>query len=210
MKLDVILPVGPGHEELYKRAIMSVSMAMCSSMGPFKEVNIRAIDDMKGSLGRSMARNTGVAESKADWLFFLDSDDLMHPDCLENFIGCEHLDAVWGLTTELVQDQILTRWQVHKISTYKDLIKFDPFFTVKMGHFVHRDVAIKYPFNTEMDCGEDWEYYLRVWKNQVCEKVNRPFFVKVKGTHSTGPRSATGREWNVAVDKLIKEARECV
>jgi glycosyltransferase involved in cell wall biosynthesis len=37
--------------------------------------------------GPSRARNLGVAESTTDWIAFLDSDDLWHPDYLERMSG---------------------------------------------------------------------------------------------------------------------------
>ena len=56
MNCDVIVPVGPGHEELYSRAIESVRIAVLQK-GPFEKVNIRVVDDTKGLMGRSAARN---------------------------------------------------------------------------------------------------------------------------------------------------------
>ncbi len=210
--LDVIIPVGPGHEEVVHRAMNSVHVARNHTDGPFEDVQIRIVDDTEGEIGRSEARNSAVRDSSADWLFFLDADDMMHPEALENVepLVCKH-DAIWGLTTELVDNMIVTRYQVPTIRTYREVIGFDPYLTIKMGHFARRTAAAACPFNTEMDCGEDWHYYLRMWQKWQCIKVNKPFFIKVRGQHSTGPRSATGRDWNRAVDKLIQQARdECV
>ena len=37
--------------------------------------------------GLSAARNTGARNSEGDYLYFLDSDDWLEPDCLENLMG---------------------------------------------------------------------------------------------------------------------------
>ena len=204
--IDVIVPVGPGHESVVSRAINSIEIASDYSG---IEARIIKVDDTHGNLGRSLARNHGVNRAEAEWLFFLDADDLIHPEGLEPVRSgyINDFDAVFGLTTELVDGNILTRYQVPQIDDYEQLISHDPFMTVKMGHFVRREVALTLPFNLDMDAGEDWHYYLRLWKQYNCVKVNAPLFIKVRGQHSTGPRSATGTDWNAAVGALIEEAR---
>jgi glycosyltransferase involved in cell wall biosynthesis len=50
---------------------------------------VRVIEQPHG--GEAVARNTGVAATTADWVCFLDDDDLWHPDRLR--VAAEHLDA---------------------------------------------------------------------------------------------------------------------
>lgn len=207
MKCHVIIPVGPGHQEIVGRAITSVSMAIDTSTGPFDDVRIITIRDHEGSIGRSAARNGAVENTQTDWFFFLDADDMMHPKAFEGFAPHVEREAVWGGCMEYKDGFVQNRLQMPVIRDYQTLIKYDPFMTIKIGHFVRHNVARNTPFDVNMDTGEDWDYYLRVWKRYDAIKIEDPFYIKVAGQHSTGPRSATGRDWNEAVDKLLINAR---
>lgn len=215
MRCDVIIPVGPGHREICEIAGGSVSIAAMYNMGPFKDVGILFGDDGEGKRGRSRTRNDLVLKSKAEWVFYLDADDLMHPAAFKQLPAMLEYSTItpvglWGTITEYKDGCVVPRFQIPTIESYAELIKFDPTQTLQMGHFVRRDIALEYPFNTEMDTGEDWEYYLRIWKHENCIKMDKPMMVNRRGQHSTGPRSATGRDWNVAVSKLMTEAREAL
>jgi FkbM family methyltransferase len=72
-----------------------------------------------------------------------------------------------------------------------------------MGHFVRTAVAAQHPFNVDLNTGEDFDYYLRLWEHQRCVKIDKIFFANRRGQQSTGPRSATGEDWRRTVDGLI-------
>ena len=97
----VIIPIGPGHEQLSQLALQSVMFASIDP-GDFKDIYVITGDDTRGMIGRSSARNQMVlgrregdkvlpeqwmgvftqAEDASgafdtEWLFFLDADDLM-------------------------------------------------------------------------------------------------------------------------------------
>ena len=90
MKLDIITPVGPGHTQAVEQAKASVQRAIKAGLGPFSEVRHVVVDDTEGALGRSAARNQAVKASTADWLFFLDADDLLATAL------CHHIHQVVG------------------------------------------------------------------------------------------------------------------
>jgi glycosyltransferase involved in cell wall biosynthesis len=205
MKCDCIIPVGPGHQEVHYQALESIRIATLSK-GPFSIVSIRVIDDTNGEKGRSRCRNQAVAESDADWIFFLDADDRMHPDAFRNVqTHINTRDAIWGNIWEYSNGVAVWRYQVPEIRSYEELISFDPYVTLQMGHFIKREKFI--PFNEDMDCGEDWDYYLKVWMSCDCIKIRDPLFLNQRGIHSTGPRSATGADWNKVVGRLIQDAK---
>ena len=205
--ISVIIPVGPGHEESVDRARLSV-MAAQDSAQYAGDVRCLVVDDTQGELGRSKARNMAVESAKTDWVFFLDADDMMHPNAIQAWMNHEGHDAIWGTLREQTGQYLVERYEVAPITSYEQLIKYPPAWTVKIGHFIRADIARKYPFNEDMNCGEDWDYYLRVWKHENCIKIPEPFYVKIAGNHSTGPKSATGRDWTESVEGQLAEARK--
>jgi hypothetical protein len=195
-KLAIIIPIGPGHDVVAKHAALSVQQAAVYGSGPFAQVDLIPMDDRAGN-GRSKARNAGLAraiESKqSDWIFWLDADDFLDTRALARMDShlLDSYDCVWGrITTQAGYRQN----QVTPLC-YKDMIDNDPFYTLQMGFFCRASVAQQELWNEEMDCGEDYELFLRLWRSYRCTKVSWPLHLHRGGHHSTGPRSATGRQW---------------
>jgi len=215
MRCAVITPVGPGHEKLVSECRNSVQNAVLSSKGVFDQIQEIVIDDTKGDKGRSVARNEGVSIAQShgiEWLFFLDADDLMSPYAFgEAAPYLSSVDALWGaIATWENQELNLRMPQVLTINSYDELLSFPALVTVQMGHFVRTAIAARYPFNQDLHAGEDFDYYLRVWRDCNCRKVNKVFFANRRGLHATGPRSATGEEWALATTTLLKQGRRAM
>ena len=187
MDVQVIIPVGPGHEKIVYEAIKSAT-----DLG----FEVIPIDDTQGKFGRSQARNIGVRMATAEWLFFLDADDLLHKDA-KKAKKYKNYDAIWGL----INDGQVRRPQLRSLS-YRDLLKHEPTQTLQMGHFVRRSVAVNYPFNEALDCGEDFDYYIRIWRDCNCIKIPHTLFINRRGFHSKGPRSADGTMWRESVERI--------
>jgi len=187
MEVQVVTPVGPGHEELAVEAIASAI-----NLG----FDVLPIDDTEGKLGRSRARNIGVKMATAEWIFFLDADDVMHKDAKKAKKFTQY-DAIFGL----INDGKVRAPQVRKVD-FKTLLRYPPAQVLQIGHFVKRDVAAKYPFDEALNCGEDFDYFLRLWRDRSCIKIPHTLFVNRRGRHSTGPRASTGQEWSIAVKSL--------
>lgn len=211
----IISPVGPGHLRLYSQAENSIRDACVRGPGGFREIIPFRLEDLEGKVGRSRARNFGVqqaAQQGIEWVFFLDADDLLVP---EAFVNAEpylqNYDAIWGAIYCLQdgsQYAVRREGQLKKTESLEDILTHDPFYTLQMGHFVRTEVALAHPFNEEMDAGEDFDYYLRVWEQHRCIKIEEPLFANRRGAHSSGPRSATGREWTETVNRMLAEQRQ--
>lgn len=192
-------------------AAESIEAARAFSSGAFDGIAHIKIDDMRGELGRSAARNRGVElarQAGADWVFFLDADDVLAPQAFANV--APHVagrDAVWGAIYELAEDEehgIPRAGQLTNIAGIDDLLANDPWITLQIGHFVKTDIALATPFDTRLDCGEDVDYYLRLWSKYNCLKIALPFFYNRRGRRAAGPRAATDRDWRITIQRIIR------
>jgi FkbM family methyltransferase len=114
---------------------------------------------------------------------------------------------VWGAIYELAEDEehgIPREGQLTSITTVDELLANDPWITLQIGHFVKTDIALATPFDTRLDCGEDVDYYLRMWSKYRCLKIAQPFFYNRRGRRATGPRAATDRDWRIAIQRIIR------
>ena len=212
MTCAVITPIGPGHEILYRVAIASVQQAWGVSRGPFENLMLLPIDDTRGQLGRSVARNQEVGkavEAGAEWVFFLDADDVMVPEAFGRVVGqMENFDAIWGTICEQQYGESAQKLRAHQeepVRNLHELLRMDPYYSLQMGHFVRSRVAQETPFQAQLNTGEDFDYYLRLWLKYRCLKLKTPLFVNRRGRHSTGPRSADGKAWRKSVGQIMQQ-----
>jgi len=215
MKLAIITPVGPGHDIVAKEALGSVAQACAHDQGPFDDVQFIRMEDPDGEFGRSMSRNMGVLEAResgCDWIFFLDADDLMLEHALTAMEDYMDYDAVWGQIYDVKPDENFARRRVEQVpvDSINDILNYDPYLTLQMGHFVKLEVALENPFNVEMNAGEDFEYYLKVWKDYSCIKSDKIFFINRRGLNSQGPKSANGAIWRNSVKKVIQQHKNLI
>lgn len=211
MKIAVITPVGPGHAKAYADCLDSITSAWQYSCGKFSKLEIIMMPDLEGKYGRSSRRNSGIddaIEKKCDWIFFLDADDLMAQTAFEDVSNyLEDYDAIFGLICEKqsgVNEEIKIRFpQKSGFSNYLELLVNDPFMTLQMGHFVKSECANKIKFDSSMDTGEDFKYYLELCDKHKFIKIEKILFINQRGNHSVGPKSANGIEWRQSVETQI-------
>jgi hypothetical protein len=211
----VVTPVGPGHKQLYRECLRSIERSFTEKKGRFSEIIPISIDDTSGKLGRSKARNIAVkkaSEQDVEWIFFIDADDLMAPLAFEYVSPyLDNYDGVWGSIWPIEKGEQTARERPHQLPflySLEDVLSCDPFVTLGIGHFVKTSVALSTPFDESLDTGEDFDYYLRVWERYRCIKIPLPFWYHRRGSHSQGPRSATGYAWRQQVQNIIEKKRK--
>lgn len=113
---DVVIPVGPYHTEI-------AADAVASAQAQTVPVHVIRIDDVDGR-GKAWARNAGAARCNAPFLVFLDADDLLHPQFVEQ-----------TLATYQKRTYVYTDWKTHE-NTVRYATQRTNFFTVGMFHII--------------------------------------------------------------------------
>lgn len=202
MRLSVVTPVGPGHERAVADAVASVMHAWETARGAFTSMRHEVMLDTDGALGRSAARNKGIAAHPADWYFLLDADDLMMPMALDAHESA-FMDAalVFGAvctdTHGVIPENV---WPLD----WPGLMTHGARGTLSMGCFVRADVAHEVPFDETMDRGEDFDFYLRACSRFPWEKVEPPLVtIRTRIPSATGPRGYDALDWRAACESVI-------
>jgi glycosyltransferase involved in cell wall biosynthesis len=114
--------------------------------------------------GAAAARNTGAAAARGDWLAFLDSDDVWHPDKLA--LQLEHLQAAGpdarASCTGYEVDSPPDRWQLIPAPVTRDRLllwcDLSPGSTLMVARDLFQSVG---PFDESWPRYEDWDWLLR-------------------------------------------------
>lgn len=127
----------------------------------------------QANAGLSSARNRGVERSKAPYIFFMDSDDLLYPKALESLyrtIRDTSAEVVWGRTQkfvdELPQLPASSEVQVFEGVTLRKWVskcfsrpnKTDPFLGIPIeawGKLIKREVMKRHPQPEDLRIAED-------------------------------------------------------
>jgi glycosyltransferase involved in cell wall biosynthesis len=129
--VSVIIPVGPGHEELVKDALHSLEgqthrfwecIVVNDSGHPLDLKNgfswARVIEaNYLFRLGAGTARNFGAKYAKGDYLVFLDADDMLKPTFLADTLAGYKQHGKYIYTDWLTHEK-QTNWQVHETRDY--------------------------------------------------------------------------------------------
>jgi len=192
LKVIVVIPVGPGHDDVALAAQASVVQTWAQSHGPFGEMQVALAPDHDGLLGRSAARNKGMEENPADWHFLLDADDTM---CPYAFAMVDlRVDATFGTVYRAGRPVKGNRAVVN----LRILRLFGARGTLSMGCFVRGDLGLR--FDEELDVGEDFDFYLRLTS---FTKRREPLVNIGTGPSAGGPRSSERCDWWQECDKVV-------
>ena len=163
----------------------------------------------KGAQG---ARNTGLYSCNSEWVYFFDSDNKLHPNCLEELASNinENVDVVQCFSQVLsVDTQELKRlfdWKNYG-NIHKELL-FAHTYTDFNQAIIRRSKLLEISgLDEDCPCMQEWETHIRLSKNAIyttVEQVLVDYFVGAKDAISTNPkRDVVGKTY--VLSKNIEE-----
>ena len=119
------------------------------------------------NLERAASRNTGMEKATADYVTFLDSDDLIYPQNLREAMdfaletGAKFFHNLYESVDE--EGQHLRYWPAPSIRNYRRSLAVGNFLSC-IGVFIHRDIYGTHRFDTNplLTGSEDWDFWLSV------------------------------------------------
>lgn len=121
--------------------------------------------------GVSAARNRGVSESKGEWIFFLDADDMIYPDCLDYLmiLSQNYNTLISSANFYVTRKGCLQPYSCKKfegiiknnLKSYLDNILF-----LRTGNtLINRSIILNHRFNTSYQRFEDFEFFYYLYCN---------------------------------------------
>lgn len=126
-------------------------------------------------LGGNAARNLGISKSKGEFIQFLDSDDLLHPQKIEMLANIlrnrADLDMVYGLDQYFrkVPGDMSVIWNMpNRVSDLDRFIADDAVWNTASPLWRKSAVEKIGDWNPSIICWQDWEYHILA----ICKGIN--------------------------------------
>lgn len=144
------------------------TLIILESLNSNEKLNVYSINNS----GVSVARNTGIQFSSGDYIFFLDADDSITDNCIENLINtCELLQADYVKCAVYLENNVYN----NRAIPINDKLLVDYYqnksfqFGVIWGILIKRDLILKYNLQFEnYKYGEDTLFFANLIS--LCEK----------------------------------------
>ena len=128
------------------------------------------------NLERAASRNTGMSKATADYVTFLDSDDLMYPRNLReagDFVletGALFFHNLYEIVDET--GRRLNSGPAPRLSSQIRALAVGNFLAC-IGTFIHRDIYTEYRFDAKrlLAGSEDWDFWLRVGADHPIDRI---------------------------------------
>lgn len=177
--VSIVIPVGPGHEELVKDALHSVEgqthrfwecivvndsgKPLCLEGFPWAKVV-----NTSGCLGAGAARNLGVKQVHVPFLVFLDADDMLKPTFLEATLKAYQQNGRYAYTDWFTQDARGQK-QVHATPEYS----FEAIWGQPSIHAVSALIPRKWfesagGFDESLPAYEDVDFFMKLLTKGYC------------------------------------------
>lgn len=167
-----------------------------TDQGPYRiekraeqDTRIRLIRRTKGPPGASACRNLGLAQAHGDYVLFLDSDDLLGEDCVQNRVKSLELDQELNLVIgqglifcDIPGDQTIL-WNSCRAAITNPVEMFlnqDMPWQTSGPLWRRRTVEAMGGWNANLRCFQDWELHLRACiENLSMGFIHQPdFFIR--------------------------------
>lgn len=138
---------------------------------------IKIIEKENG--GVSSARNVGLANTKGEYIAFIDSDDYVSKEYLEILVRMTKINnaemSICGVLDRLENGKILNKSkEITDVLTTEDAVKFylrsEYFFGTMWAKLIRKDVFEGIFFNENIQRGEDFDIFLRLLLK--CKRIN--------------------------------------
>lgn len=180
--ISVIIPVGPNHSHIVRRALDSlvgqteqhfeaivINDSQAPLVVPHKWAKVLNAGGRKQPVGTGAARNEGIAFAEGKYITFLDADDYLLPEALEQLllgtrISGDYSYGDWALLNERGALEVSTA----PIFDTDRLLQQQPFpITIMMPREFTEGIA----FHESLPAWEDWDYLLQLREQGRCGKA---------------------------------------